>query len=103
MSDDDENEMANLITDYLVRILSEDTTGSKNKKAKINSEGNNRFPRALIVYDDGGGRQAEQKVEYRGMLHVVSENRGISGQSIWLDAMRGCGDNRRPNRERPKG
>ncbi|TMW87570.1 hypothetical protein EJD97_019779 [Solanum chilense] len=77
--------------------------GSKNKKAKIMSEKNNKTAGALIVYDDGGGSQAEQKVKHCGMLPVATENGGISGESILLDALRGGVSKRKVSSGRPKG
>ncbi|PHT53348.1 hypothetical protein CQW23_07810 [Capsicum baccatum] len=77
--------------------------GSKNKKAKINSEENNRTLGALIVHDDGGGSQAEQKVKYCSMVPVATENGGISGEHVLLDALGGYGSERRASRGRPKG
>ncbi|KAK4362932.1 hypothetical protein RND71_018173 [Anisodus tanguticus] len=77
--------------------------GSKNKKAKIKSEENNKTAGALIVHDDGGGIQAEQKVKYCGMLPVATKNGGISGESILLDAEGGGVIKRRVVRGRPKG
>ncbi|PHT84251.1 hypothetical protein T459_12694 [Capsicum annuum] len=38
--------------------------GSKNKKAKINSEGNNRTPGTLIVHDDGGDVDWRRSLEH---------------------------------------
>uniref|UniRef100_A0A3Q7GA66 Uncharacterized protein n=1 Tax=Solanum lycopersicum TaxID=4081 RepID=A0A3Q7GA66_SOLLC len=77
--------------------------GSKNKKAKIMSEKNNKTAGALIVYDDGGGSQAEQKVKHCGMLPVATENGGISGDSILLDALGGGVSKRKVSSGRPKG
>ncbi|KAL3342276.1 hypothetical protein AABB24_026344 [Solanum stoloniferum] len=77
--------------------------GSKNKKAKIMSEENNKTAGALIVHDDGGGSQAEQKVKHCGMLPVATENGGISGESVLLDALGGRVSKRKVSRGRPKG
>ncbi|XP_060203881.1 uncharacterized protein LOC132632087 isoform X1 [Lycium barbarum] len=77
--------------------------GSKNKKAKIKSEENNKTAGALIVRDDGGGSQAEQKVQYSGKLPVATKNVGLSGESILLYAEGGGVVKRRVGRGRPKG
>lgn len=77
--------------------------GSKNKKAKIKSEENNKTAGALIVHDDGGGRQAEKKVKYCGMLPVATKNGGISGESVLLNSLGGLVSKRTVSRGRPKG
>lgn len=77
--------------------------GSKNKKSKIMSEENNKTAGAIIVHDDGGGSQAEQKVKHCGMLPFATENGGILDESVLLDALGGRVSKRKVSSGRPKG
>ncbi|XP_009780310.1 lysine-specific demethylase JMJ25-like [Nicotiana sylvestris] len=77
--------------------------GSTNKKSKNKSEENNKTAVALIMHDNRGGSQAEQKVKFCGLLPVATKNGGISGEPTLLDAEGGRVIKRRVGRGRPKG
>ncbi|XP_016470197.2 uncharacterized protein LOC107792489 [Nicotiana tabacum] len=77
--------------------------GSTNKKSKYKSEESNKTAVALIMHDNRGGSQAEQKVKSCGLLPVATKNGGISGEPTLLDAEGGRVIKRRVERGRPKG